>query len=439
LTEQVLRKNNRKTIHGWAMYDWANSVYSLVISSAIFPAYYNQVTRQGGSGRVNFLGFDVENTAIYSICLGLSFGIVAFISPLLSSISDYSGSQRSFMRFFCYIGAAACAMLFFFVGSNLLFGLAGLMAATVGYAGSIVFYNAYLPAIATEDRRDHVSARGYAYGYVGSVLLLVVCLAAIINQEALGIRDDTFLPRLSFLLVGCWWFLFAQITFRRLPKGIYRKRPEGHYLLNGYRELGKVWRRLRHELRLKTFLLAFFFYIMGVQTVMFMAASFGEKEVHLGFEQLIITVLTLEVIAIAGAYLFAWLSGRYGNIHALIIAVLVWVGICIGAYFIKTAYHFYAAGFFIGMVMGGIQSLSRSTYSKLIPLTDNNAGYFSFFDVCEKVAMMLGLVSFGYLDNLTGSMRNSIIALGMWFVLGLVFLVRLRYNSGSADFLKTSA
>lgn len=415
------------------MYDWANSVYSLVISSAIFPAYYNQVTRQGDSSRVNFLGFDIENTAIYSICLGLSFGMVACISPLLSSISDYSGSQRAFMRFFCYLGAVACAALFFFTGSNLLFGLFGLMAATIGYAGSIVFYNSYLPAIATEDRRDRVSARGYAYGYVGSVLLLVVCLAAIINQEALGVTDDTLLPRLSFLLVGGWWFLFAQITFRRLPKGIYKKKPQGSYLFNGYLELLKVWRRLRHEPRLKTYLLAFFFYIMGVQTVMFMAASFGEKEVHLEFEQLIITVLTLELIAIAGAYLFAWLSGRYGNVNALIIAVLVWVAICIGAYFIQTAYHFYVAGFFIGMVMGGIQSLSRSTYSKMIPLTENNAGYFSFYDVCEKLAMMLGLVSFGYLDNLTGSMRNSIIALGVWFVLGLVFLLRLRYKTGVGE------
>jgi len=423
----MIPKNDKKTINAWAMYDWSNSVYSLVISSAIFPAYYNEVTRQSGSSRVEFLGFNIENTAIYSICLGLAFGTVALVSPLLSSISDYSGTHKRFMRFFCYLGAAACAALFFFTGENLELGLLGLMLATIGYAGSIVFYNAYLPAIATEDRQDRISARGYAYGYIGSTTLLVLCLGAIINQERLGVTDDTLLPRLSFLVVGLWWFGFAHLTFRRLPQGIYRKRPEGHYLLNGYRELLKIWRTLQSLPRLKIYLLAFFFYIMGVQTVMFMAASFGEKEVHLEFTQLIVTIMTLEYVAIAGAFLFAWLSKRYGNVPALILAVIIWIGICIGAYFIQTAYHFYTAGFFIGLVMGGIQSLSRSTYSKMIPKTENNAGYFSFYDVCEKVAMMLGLVSFGYLDNLFGSMRNSIIALGVWFVFGLIFLIRLQY------------
>ncbi len=411
------------------MYDWANSVYSLVIASAIFPAYYNEVTAAGGSSRVEVFGIDIENTAIYSITLGLSFGLVGFLSPFLSSVADYLGNHRFFMRLFCYLGALSCALLFFFTGPNLLLGLGGLMFATMGYSGSIVFYNAYLPAIASVDRQDHVSARGYAYGYIGSTTLLVVSLLAIMNQQALGIGDDTLLPRLSFLLVGFWWFGFAQITFSRLPAGIYRHFEREQFLLRGYRELVKVWRRLRREPRLKAFLTAFFFYIMGVQTVMFMAASFGEKEVGLGFTQLIITVLVLEYVAIAGAFLFAWLSKRFGNIRALIFAVLVWLAICVGAYFIQNAVHFYATGFFIGLVMGGIQALSRSTYAKMIPKTENNAGYFGFYDVCEKLAIMAGLVLFGYLDNLTGSMRSAIVALGLWFLLGLIFLFRVGFGS----------
>jgi UMF1 family MFS transporter len=422
-----LIKNDLEIIKAWAMYDWANSAYALVITSAIFPAYYNSITTLHGNSKIDVFGYTIENTAAYSINLGLAFGIIAFISPLLSSISDYSSNQKKFMQFFCYLGAAGCMLLFTFSGlAQVHWALFFMMLATIGYSGSIVFYNSYLPAIATEDRQDKVSARGYAYGYIGSTTLLILNLAAIVNQKNLGISDDSFLPRISFFLTGLWWISFAQITFHKLPDGIYAPRNgEKHYLLNGYKELNKIWHRLKSEPKLKTFLLSFFFYIMGVQTVMFMAASFGEKEVHLKMMQLIITILLLEYVGIAGAFLFAWISRKLGNIEALIIAVAVWIAICIGSYFIENALHFYIAGFCIGMVMGGIQSLSRSTYSKFIPKTENNAGYFSFFDVCEKLAMMCGLVMWCVLDNFTGSMRNSIFALGGWFTIGLILLMVL--------------
>jgi UMF1 family MFS transporter len=426
-TTSAITKNDPKIINAWAMYDWANSVYMLVITSAIFPAYYNSVTRVNGSTRINVLGVDIENTAAYSINLGIAFGIIALFSPMLSSISDYSGSHKKFMRFFCYLGALGCMLLFFFTGSDrVLLGLGGMMLATIGYAGSIVFYNSYLPAIATEDRQDKVSARGYALGYLGATTLLIINLIAILNQKALGITDDSLLPRLSFLLTGLWWIGFAQITFSKLPSRVHGTQQTGKYLLNGYLELLKVWHRLKSERVLRTFLLSFFFYIMGVQTVMFMAASFGEKEVHLPMMNLIITILVLEYVGIGGAFLFAWLSKKLGNTRGLTIAIVVWILICLGSYFITTAVHFYIAGFFIGMVMGGIQSLSRSTYSKFIPKTGNNAGYFSFYDVCEKIAMMCGLILWGYLDNVTGSMRNSILVLALWFSLGLILMLRLQ-------------
>ncbi|MCR9016562.1 MFS transporter [Aquiflexum gelatinilyticum] len=422
---QVIAKNDRKTIRAWAMYDWSNSVYSLVIASAIFPAYYNSITTTDAGSKITVFRFEIENTAAYSINLGLAFGIIALVSPLLSSISDYYSNQKKFMQFFCYQGAIGCSSLFFFDGPEMVhFGLAFMMLATIGYSGSIVFYNSYLPAIATEDQQDKVSARGYAFGYIGSTTLLLLNLAAILNQEALGIEDGSLLPRISFLLTGIWWFGFAQVTFRKLPKGIYSKTTtERQFLLNGYRELAKIWGRLKNEPKLKMYLMSFFFYIMGVQTVMFMAASFGEKEVGMGMTELIITILLLEYVGIIGAFLFAWISKKMGNLQALTIAVTIWIFVCIGSYFIQTAFHFYIAGFFIGMVMGGIQSLSRSTYAKFIPKTENNAGYFSFFDVCEKLAMMCGLVMWGLMDNLTGSMRNSIIALAIWFSIGLILLM----------------
>ena len=425
--ETTIVKNDKKTILAWVMYDWANSVYILVITSAIFPAYYNQVTRLNGSGVVDFFGIPMENTALYSINMGVAFGIVALISPLLSSISDYAGNQKWFMRMFCYMGVLGCMLLFGFEGRDQLYlGLAGVLLSTVGYSGSIVFYNAYLPAIATEDRQDKISAKGFSYGYFGSTILLLVNLALILNQKTLGISDGTFMPRLAFLLTGLWWLGFAQITFARLPNRVSDKRPEGKYLLNGFRELAKIWRRLKRERFLRTFLLGFFFYIMGVQTVLFMAASFGEKEIHLGVTQLIVTILILEYVGIAGAYLFAWMSKKAGNLRSLTVAVIAWIGICAGSIFISAPLHFYIAGAFIGLVMGGIQSLSRSTYAKIIPKTDNNAGYFSFYDVCEKVAMMCGLVIWGYMDLLTGSMQYSIMSLVIWFSISLVLLLWLQ-------------
>jgi UMF1 family MFS transporter len=412
------------------MYDWANSAYALVITSAIFPAYYNTVTRVNGSAKLDLGWFSIENTAAYSINLGIAFGIVALISPLLSSIADYSGNHRNYMKAFCYLGAIGCMLLFFFDTYQMVhLALAGMMMATIGYSGSIVFYNSYLPSISTEDRQDKVSARGYAFGYIGATTLLLLNLAFILNQEALGIKDDTLLPRISFLATGLWWIGFAQIPLHVLPKGLYSPKPGKNHLLNGYKELSKIWKRLREQRQLRLYLFAFFFFIMGVQTVMFMAASFGEKEIHLGITQLIITVLLLEYLGIGGAFLFAYLSKKTSNLTALMMAVTVWILICAGSYFIETSLHFYIAAFFIGMVMGGIQSLARSTFAKMIPKTENNAGYFSFFDVCEKTAMMCGLVLWGYLDNLTGSMRNSIFALALWFTIGLVLLWRLKNST----------
>ena len=417
-------KNDRKIINAWAMYDWANSAYALVIVSAIFPAYYNSITSFHGSTQIELFGFRIENTAAYSINLGLAFGIVALVSPLISSIADYSGKHRLYMKFFCYMGAIGCMLLFFFKDAqHVHLALGGMLLATIGYSGSIVFYNSYLPAIATEDRQDKTSARGYAFGYLGATTLLIINIVFMMNQEALGIKDDTLLQRLSFLLTGLWWLGFAHIPLLILPKGLNAPKPKGKNIMNGYKELLKVWNRLKEHPRARTFLLSFFFYIMGVQTVMFMASSFGNKEIHMGDIELVITILILEYIGIGGAFLFAWISRQVGNIKALILAVSVWILICAGSYFIQTAIHFYIAAFFIGLVMGGIQSLSRSTYAKMIPTTGNNAGYFSFYDVCEKVAMMCGLIMFGTLDNLTGSMRNSIMGLALWFTIGLVLLI----------------
>lgn len=422
-------KGNKKLIRAWAVYDWANSVYSLVITSAVFPVYYSAVTSSGGSEMVSFLGMNLINTALYSYAISFSFLVIALLSPLLSGIADYSGRKKDFMRFFCYLGAASCIGLYFFDAEHLYAGIICSVLASIGFAGSLVFYNAYLPEIARKSEQDAVSAKGFSYGYIGSSLLLAFSLTMILYPGFYGISDESSAPRISFILVGLWWAGFAQYSFYHLPHGAEARKVHRQVLLNGYREIRKVWIQLRHEVNIKRFLIAFFFYNMAVQTTMYIATLFGSKELGLKSEQLILTVFIIQFVGIGGAYLFSYLSSRFGNIRGLSIAIVIWIGICISAYFILTAIQFYILAFFVGMVMGGIQSLSRSTYSKLLPHTRDHASYFSFYDVTEKMSIVLGTFFYGYIEVLTGSMRFSVLFFILLFLTGLILLARIKKNA----------
>lgn len=422
--EIAIPKNDKKIIRAWAMYDWANSVYSLVITSAIFPVYYSAVTSSDGNDIVHLFGREYTNTSLYSYTLSASFLLIALLSPMLAGIADYRGIKRAFMQFFCFLGAAACACLFFFTGKeNLWIGILGFFLASIGWSGSIVFYNAFLPEIADKEHHDSVSARGFALGYIGSSLLLIFNLIMIMQPQLFGITDGGLPARISFLMVGLWWAGFAFYTFRNLPKRTRKKVAGGNILFKGFEELAQVFKQVRKQKVLPVFLLSFFFYNMGVQTVMYVAALFGDKELKMESSQLIMTVLIIQFVAIGGAFLFSNLSYRLGNFKALTMAIFIWIGICIAAYYTYTALQFYAVAFVVGMVMGGIQSLSRSTYSKLLPETHDTASYFSLYDVCEKIGLVLGTATYGLVEELTGSMRNSVVALILFFVTGLLFLI----------------
>lgn len=418
-----------KSVHrAWSMYDWANSAYNLVITSTIFPIYYFAVTAAKDKNgietdMVSFFGDSIKNSVLFDYSLAAAYLIIALLSPILSSIADYKGNKKAFMRLFCYLGSFACCGLYFFRSSSLEWGVICATLAAIGYCGSLVFYNAYLPEIALEHERDRVSAQGFAYGYVGSVLLQLVCFLFVLKPMWFGISDDTFPARLSFLLVGVWWFAFSHVTFRKLPKGSpSSQHPEHSLLTNGFMELKKVWNRLKEMHVLRIYLLAFFLYSTGVQTVMLAATAFGTKILQLEQGQLIATILIIQLVAIAGAYLMAKLSNRYGNLHVLLVVLFIWVGVCIGAYYTTNAMQFYMLAAIVGIVMGGIQSLSRSTYSKLMPVTHDTASFFSFYDVTEKLGIVIGMFSFGFIEALTGSMRNSILALIVFFALGAIVL-----------------
>lgn len=407
------------------MYDWANSVYNLVITSTMFPAYYEEVTKNNG-GLVRFLGREYVNTALYNYALAVAFMLVAIMSPILSSIADYKGNKRVFMRFFATLGSVACSMLFFFNGNNLLLGIACLVFACIGFWSSLVFYNAYLPEIAAEEDRDRISAKGFTMGYLGSVLLQIVCFALFFFPERFGLPNGTAALQVSFLLVGIWWLGFAQIPLRILPIAPRSERKSKHHVLaNGFVELKKVWLQLIHLPVLKRFLFAFFFYNMGVQTVMLAATLYGKSELAIPTTNLIIAILLIQLVAIPGALLISKLSSYIGNIRALMLCVTIWIFLCYGGFIIPTGgiNEFYLLATCVGFVMGGIQSLSRSTYAKLMPETKDTTSFFSFYDVTEKIAIVIGMFSFGYITELfNGSQRNSVLALMSFFAIGLVLL-----------------
>ena len=418
--------SNKKVQNAWAFYDWANSVYPLVITTAVFPNYYEEVTATETSDIVNFLGFEVVNSALFAYALSFSYLFIAILSPFLSGIADYSGKKKGFMKFFAWTGAFACSMLYFFTGPNLEFGIAFFVLASIGFAGSLVFYNAYLPEIAPPEQHDRLSARGFSFGYIGSVLLLGFNLWMIMAPGFFGIADNSTLPaRISFLTVGLWWFGFSLVTFYFLPSNIYKQQPEGKIILKGFRELKGVWNSLTDLPLIKQFLLSFFVYSVGLQTVISMATIFGTKAIGLETQNLIISILIIQLVAVLGATFFARLSGKIGNVYTLIIMVIIWTLVTAGAYFVYDAVGFYVLAFLVGIVMGGVQSLSRSTYSKFLPPTKDHASFFSFYDITEKLAIVLGTFAFGLIDNLTGNMRNSVLVLITFFIIGLFLLFRL--------------
>lgn len=431
----MLIKNNKKIIRAWTFYDWANSSFPLVINSAIFPAFYEYQTTHDAKGALcnsdlEVCGVFFKNTELYSYFVSLALLVVCFTAPLLSGIADYKGNKRRFLAQFCALGAFSCAGLFFFDTQHIVWSMLPFVTATIGYWGSLVFYNAYLPEIATVDMQDKVSARGFALGYIGSSVLLIINLIFILTKTFSKLFNAPGIDaRIALVTVAVWWFGWAQYTLRLLPKGVAAHHDGGSTLTKGFRELLGVFRELKSQVALKRFLRSYFFYNMGVQTVMYMATLFAAKEIEWPDENykktaLIVSILLIQFLGVAGSFLFSYLSSRIGNVRALLCAIFIWVLICVSVFlFINTPMEFYVTAASVGLVMGGIQALSRSTYSKLLPETKDHASYFSFFDVSEKIGIVLGVFAFGFIEGVTGSMRQSVLALITFFAIGFVLLL----------------
>jgi len=429
----MLKIGDKKLIKAWAFYDWANSVYSLVISTAVFPIYYSSMTEsfQSIEGKVTFLGTQWNPTTLYDYTLAFSFLIVAFMSPILSGIADYKGNKLNFLKGFCLLGSLSVMSLFFFDGETTLWvAILFTILASIGFWGSIVFYNAYLPEVAHPEDQDRVSAKGFINGYVGSILLLIICLVLVEMHDTFGLEKG-FATRLTFILVGLWWLGFAQVTYKKLPnqKRVHDKGEKA--IWKGLNELKIVLKELKHQPSLKIFLISFFLFSIGVQTIILMAGIFGSKELGLETSELISAILLVQVVAIFGAAIFSNLSKRKGNLFALKVAILVWMLVCFSAYMLdknqeNVNLYFYGLGGLIGLVMGAIQSLSRSTYSKMLPETEDHATYFSFYDVTEKIAIVVGMITFGVLNSITGSMQMSVLCLAIFFLASFIVMSMMK-------------
>ncbi|MFT5250530.1 MAG: UMF1 family MFS transporter [bacterium] len=435
---QKLKKGSKKLLNAWAFYDWANSVYSLVIASAVFPIYYQALFSSAGINSVIIFGGEIRSTPLITYTTAAAFVIVSLLIPILSGIADFVGNKKVFMKFFCYLGALSCMGLYFFSLENILISLLLYFLALVGFWSSWVFYNSYLPDVAFPKQQDRLSAKGFSLGYIGSVILLVFNLVMIMMPDFFGLGDDGAAKMLamkySFISVGIWWIVFSQYTFYYLPKGnMSTNKVTWKILLDGFKELQTVYRSLSENLVLKRYLYAFFVYSMAVQTVMLVATYFGEQEINWGNDDqktigLISSILIIQLVAIIGAQLTSKASGKYGNIHTLIVINGIWAVICVVAFFITTPFQFYATAGFVGMVMGGIQALSRSTYSKFLPETKDTTSYFSFYDVAEKAGIVIGLTVVAYIDQKSGSMRLSILFLMVFFIIGALLLFRVPRN-----------
>lgn len=421
-----MNMNNPKVLRAWAFYDWANSVHSLTITSAIFPIYFPiAAVMANNSKEINFFGLELVNTAVFSYTISAAFLLLAILMPVLSGIADYQGTRKGFMKFFCYLGSISCMMLFFFEKGNYYIGTFGFLFSIIGWGGSMVFYNSFLPQIATPDRFDELSARGFTYGYIGSVILLLQNLSMVLMPQWYGNISGDLASRISFLSVGVWWFVFSQIPFHYLPESKTNAEKENIWL-GGWKELSHVYGEIKQNETIRSFLSSFFLFNLGAQTVMYLGALFGSEELHLPTDALIITILLIQLIAIPGAYFCAKLSSKIGNIQGLFLIVCVWILICGFAYTVKNQMNFYLLASGIGFVMGGIQSMSRATFAKLCPSGEKDtASYFSFYDVCDRLSTVLGTFIFGLIIQLTGNMRNGILVLGVVFILSLYFLVKI--------------
>ena len=414
------------------MYDWANSAFATSILAAILPVYFaTLVPEEGIAVQWGTLKITTRASALWAYGVSFSFFVTALTAPILGALADFSGTKKKFLFVFTYFGATLASLLYFVRSGDYWLCLGLFIAANIGFAGSITFYNAFLPEVATEKKMDWVSGKGYAFGYIGGGLLLAIHMLIINYHECLGIPDRALSIRISLSSVGIWWGLFAIPLFLWVPeiKRPHDQRQKFSYFTYGFIRFFRTLRSFRNYQDLLWFLVAFLIYNDGIQTVIAMAAIFGKTALGLDTGTLIGTLLMTQFVAFPGALMFAKLSQRIQPKGAIIVTLMLWIGIVTYAYFLRSAIEFWILGGVVGLVLGGSQAISRSLYAQLIP-RDRPAEFFGFFSISAKFASIFGPLIFGLITDLSENPRSAIVSLVLFFVVGMVLLSRVNMERG---------
>lgn len=436
--------NDRKEIFGWAMYDWANSAFSTTVGTVFLGPYIASLAAAaaGADGMARFLGIPIAPDSFLPYCISFSVGLQVLFLPILGAIADYSHLRKRMMQLFALTGAISTIFMFAVTGNLWWLGGVLFIIANLAFGAAMVFYNAYLPDIASEEERDRVSSYGWAMGYLGGGILLALNLAFFIFSEDLGVPGDLAV-RINLASAGIWWMGFAFITWARLrPRHAARKLPEGEtYVSVGFKQLGHTFREIKHFPETLKYLLAYFLYNDGIQTVIavsstFAAAPISRGGIELDQDTLIAVILMIQFVAFGGALFWGRLAKWIGAKQSIIVALIIWAGVVIyaygGLYGDTRTSQFFILGVFIALVMGGSQAISRSLFAQMIP-AGKEAEFYSFYEVSERGTSWTGPLIFGLANQMFGSLRYGILALIFYFIAGLIVLPFVNVKKAMQD------
>lgn len=420
----------RKQIKAWLMYDWANSAFATTMMAAVLPIYYKSVAG------VNLPGNTAENYWGFTQAIAMLFVFV--MSPILGAVADMTGSKVRFLRWFAYIGALSCA-LFAFVGEgDYVLASVLLIFGTLGFSGGNTFYDAMLVDVAPPDKRDSISSKGYAWGYIGGGILLAVNLVMIEGWEKIGFPDKTVATQAAFVTVGLWWFIFSLPIFRRFPsRTVETKRPIGQYAAEGFGRALQTMKRIKQYPELMKYMLAFWFFNDGINTIITMATIYGAG-IGIKTTHLIIALLITQFVGIPFSFLFGRIAQKLGSKQALYISLSIYIVIVILGYFMQTELHFYILATMVGFVQGGSQAVARSIYSKMVP-SSRSAEFFGFLSLSSKLSSVAGPFLFGLAGLLSGSSRLAILSVLAFFIVGILLLMRVDLEKGRQEALEPGA
>jgi MFS transporter, UMF1 family len=427
-----LEKTNRLAVFSWCMYDWANSAFATTVLAAVLPVYFaSLVPEDGVTMRWATHAFTVSGSALWGYAVSFSLLVSALSAPVLGALADFCRSKKKFLLAFTAWGSVFTCLLFFVESGQWLLCLGLFMCANIGFAGSMPFYDGFLPEIAGPEEIDWVSAKGYALGYAGGGILLALHVLLITCHETFGIAERSLSIRISLGSVGIWWAVFALPMFLWVPeKGPVEEKPAGFsYGTFGFIRLFKTLKSFGSYKDLAWFLVAFLVYNDGIQTVIVMAAIFGKTALGLDATTLIGTLLMIQFIALPGALGFAKLAEKIQAKRAIVVSLALWIGIVAYAYFIDTALEFWILGGFVGLILGGSQAISRSLYGQLIP-KDRPAEFYGFFTISAKFASVAGPFLFALVSDISDNPRHAILSIGFFFVVGLILLGRVNVERG---------